>query len=177
MKECQTYKNFESKKMEKEPELTKENSPQGVISRISNRLHNIGCEHQDSELGEELGGMACEIWGVLPMISNEEPKQEKPKRVKVEYVKCEFKFAWEAVKAFEDGEEFHTHFISDGWVAVEHVQQVIPNLQVEKLYRRTETEIDERQEFIERAEELIDISKIAEYSLGKMYDAGCRFTD
>lgn len=73
---------------ENEPELTKDDSPQGVISAISNRLHNIGCEHQDSELGEELGSMACDIWGVLPLISNESIQDKKP-RTKVEYVKVD----------------------------------------------------------------------------------------
>lgn len=43
------------------------------------------------------------------------------------------------------------------------------------LYRKVEVEIDERQEFIERAKGLIDASKDADYSLGNMYDAGCRF--
>ena len=56
---------------EGEPELTREDSPQGIISRISNRLHNMGCEYQNSALGEELGDLACEIWDVLPFIPNE----------------------------------------------------------------------------------------------------------
>ncbi len=109
----------------------------------------------------------------VELVFSEKP-QPQP-RTKVEYVKVEFSHAWEAVKAFEDGEVFHTHFMTDGWVIVEHVQQVIPNLQVEKLYRCIETEITERDEFIDEMPkpdfeawfwELDSVDRDGEYRLG-----------
>ncbi|AUR92768.1 lipocalin family protein [Vibrio phage 1.177.O._10N.286.45.E10] len=106
--------------------------------------------------------------------------EEKPKRVKVSYVNANFSKEWKAVRYYNEvGELFvvdcngnytNVNDISGSWYEV-----VCKNY--DSLFIQIETEIDERQEFIERAEELIDISKIAEYSLGKMYDAGCRFAD
>ena len=85
-----------------------------------------------------------------PVIARNQRKIElsslKPKRTRTEYEKVEFNSAWEAVKAFEDGDVFHTHFISDGWVVVDQVQQVIPNWQLGKLYCKVEKEIDWREE-------------------------------
>lgn len=76
------------------------------------------------------------------------PPLGKPK-FEVEYVKAEFDNAWQAVKAFEDGEELYTYFQVEGWVLVGHAQQVVPNWQVEKLYRRTEKQVDWRDECLE----------------------------
>lgn len=45
----------------------------------------------------------------------------------------------------------------------------------DRIYRKVEKEIDERQEFVERASGLVSKSHAVDYSLGKMYDAGCRF--
>lgn len=100
-------------------------------------------------------------------------EEEKP-RTKVEYVKCEFDSMWEAVKAFEGGEVFHTHFMTDGWVIVEHVQQVIPNLQVEKLYRRIETPMTEREAFVEAALNALDANNdgITETMASMLFDSG-----
>ena len=127
-----------------------------------------GGEFKFGDLVVDLSGVVSKItveWIVNESISEVDRKylilraaalEEKKPRTKVEYVKCEFSHAWEAVKAFEDGEVFHTHFMTDGWVIIEHVQQVIPNLQVEKLYRRIETPITEREAFVEAAIECID---------------------
>jgi hypothetical protein len=100
--------------------------------------------------------------------------EEKKPRTKVEYVKCEFKHAWEAVKAFEDGEVFHTHFMTDGWIIVEHVQQVIPNLQVEKLYRRIETQMNEREAFVGECKKLggLRARDGADEVYGNLFDSG-----
>jgi hypothetical protein len=144
---------------EPEPELTKDDSPQGVISAISNRLHNIGCEHQDSALGEELGSMACDIWGVLPLISNESIQEKKP-RTKIEYVKCEFSHAWEALKSFEEGEELYrdknqtlqtevVEFVKAA--SVGGIGYILTYYKADNLYRRIETPMTEREAFVEAA--------------------------
>ncbi|AUR96131.1 coil containing protein [Vibrio phage 1.216.O._10N.222.55.C12] len=104
--------------------------------------------------------------------------EEKPKRVKVEYVKCEYgDKVSNIVMDFENNEPLCKSVNDEYWTIdeLDDLFQLILNDC--DIYRKVETEIDERQEFIERAEELIDISKTAEYSLGKMYDAGCRFPD
>lgn len=100
--------------------------------------------------------------------------EEKKPRTKVEYVKCEFEFLWEAVKAFEDGEEFYTHFTSDGWVAVKHAQQVIPNLQVDKLYRCIETPMTEREAFVDECKKFggLRARDGADEVYGNLYDSG-----
>lgn len=120
--------------MEKQPELTKENSPQGVVSRISNRLHNIGCEHQNSELGEELGGMACEMWEVLPMISNEEKEEKQP--TEYEYIKVtnsifDLKVEFEAGDLF-----FKSPADSGGYRAIEGEDTLIDEMSYDNVYRR-----------------------------------------
>ena len=73
-------------------------------------------------------------------------------------------------------EEFYTHFdVCNGWVMLlMHVQQVIPNLQVEKLYRRIETEISERDEFIEAVSEILPEfdKRTTPLWIGKLYDSG-----
>tara|TARA_B100001057_G_C22558112_1_gene836142 strand:+ start:118 stop:759 length:642 start_codon:yes stop_codon:yes gene_type:complete len=102
---------------------------------------------------------------------------KKTKRVKVEYVKCEFSREWEAVKHYNEvGELFVTdccgnytnvNDISGAWYEV-----VCKNYM--DLYRRTETEITERDEFIEEACKVsgaVDNSVIADI-IRKLYDSG-----
>lgn len=230
--------------LEEELELTKDDSPQGVISRVSNRLYNMGCEYQDSKLGEELGGMACEIWGVLPLISNESIKEEKPflqtgedfehsktlnfirdrlvevhgepknpdymhklnnaiafvermeepsklcssgagkeeksRCTKVTHEKLSFECAWRAVKAFEDGEKLYTKLSSEEFALIDNAPDVLRYLY--DLHERVETEITEREEFIERCVEVTDDGHGSEslYYQGWfkcLYDNGCRFVD
>jgi len=169
--------------LEKEPELTKENSPQGVISRISNRLHNMSCEYQGSDLGEELEGMACEIWGVLPMISNEEPKQEKPRHVNVEYVKVvdsifNLREEFEKYELYSKADIIFDNCGEDGFVSIHSEIDLAKAIQVDQIYRKVETEIDERQEFIEAACKVVPTTAEEDIKvMGKMFDAGCRFTD
>lgn len=75
-------------------------------------------------------------------------EQEKPKRTKVEYVRVEYNKPWEVIKLYDDG--------------VELFKSASDELQMEKInsialransgydfYRRVETEITERQEFID----------------------------
>ncbi len=159
---------------EKEPELTKDDSPQGVISAISNRLHNMSCEHQDSELGEELGSMACDIWGVLPMISNESIEEEKP-RTKVEYEPCHFADAWEPVKAYCNGDE-----LFDGDKNKVACPEVALNLWIHgNLYRRTKTPMTERELFVDWFESIHEVYVGSEeYDHGQLgeflFDNGCK---
>lgn len=141
---------------EKEPELTKDDSPQGVISAISNRLHNIGCEHQDSELGEELGSMACDIWGVLPLISNESIQEKKP-RTKVEYVKCEFIKLSDAAKAVDGGDIQFNNFgnqpVDDKALALHYY-----NNGTLSFYRRIETQITWKEELYDYLDNSCEMS-------------------
>jgi hypothetical protein len=136
---------------ENEPELTKDDSPQGILSAISNRLHNVGCEHQNLAFGHELSGMACDIWGVLPLISNESIQGKKP-RTEVEYVKCEFDSAWEAVKDFEDGKKLYTKRSHKDYILIDSAPDVLRFLY--DLHKRIETEIDERNAFVDALNDL-----------------------
>ncbi|AZU97809.1 coil containing protein [Vibrio phage LP.2] len=148
-----------SKQLDKEiaemerPELTKEDSPQCVLSRISNRLHNIGCEHQDSELGEELGGMACEMWKVLPMIYNE----EQPKQYKYEQVDAGDKEVWEILKEYGEDSEWYTAPPNEGGVAIPNWFRVAERISMGRdMYRR-----------IELTQEELEAQKVEE--LAKMF--------
>lgn len=156
---------------DKTPELTRDSSPQGVISSISNRLHNMSCEHQDSELGEELGSMACDMWGVLPMISNESIEEEKP-RTKVEYEKCSFECAWHAVKAFEDGEKLYTKRSHKDYILIDNAPDVLRFLY--DLHERIETPMTERELFVEAAGDALPSfdKRTAPLWAGKLYDSG-----
>ncbi|AUR84311.1 hypothetical protein NVP1054O_07 [Vibrio phage 1.054.O._10N.261.52.A1] len=76
----------------------------------------------------------------------------KPKRVKVEYVKVEFSREWEAVKYYNEvGELFVIdccgNYTSVNDISGEWYEVVCKNYM--DLYRRIETEITERDEFIE----------------------------
>ncbi|AUR89595.1 coil containing protein [Vibrio phage 1.127.O._10N.286.52.E12] len=105
--------------------------------------------------------------------------EEKPKRVKVSYVKVKDTGFFDLKDEFQGRAIFFNQSVvsEPDYVTAMDIIELSHHYMQKNLYRRVEKEIDERQEFIERAEELIDISKIAEYSLGKMYDAGCRFAD
>ncbi|AUS01394.1 hypothetical protein NVP1284A_67 [Vibrio phage 1.284.A._10N.286.55.A5] len=153
---------------DKELELTKDDSPQGVISAISNRLHNMGCEHQDSALGEELGSMACDIWGVLPLISNESIEEKKP-RTKVEYGPCHFADAWEPVKAYCNGDE-----LFDGDKNKVACPEVALNLWIHgNLYKCIEAPMTERDEFVEALQSVWIIDGVdGKEQLEKIVDSG-----
>ncbi len=75
--------------------------------------------------------------------------QPKP-RTKAEFVKCEFNHAWEAVKTFEDGEELYTKRSHKDFVLIDNAPDVLRFLY--DLHRKVETEIDERQEFIDECQ-------------------------
>ena len=135
-------------------------------------VDNYNCPDIDDDKRYILRAETLKQKDNIPKIHPDSEFYKKP-RAKVEYVKCEFDSMWEAVKAFEGGEVFHTHFISDGWVIVEHVQQVIPNLQLEKLYRRIETLMTERDELLGALQSVWIIDGIdGKEQLEKIVDSG-----
>lgn len=101
--------------------------------------------HNDSGLEECVSVGACAF---LPI------EQSKPKHTKEEYVKVEFEHAWEAVKAFEEGEVLYTHFQVNRWVTIDNAQQVVPNFQVEKIYRKVVIELSPEEVREQEIEEL-----------------------
>jgi hypothetical protein len=100
----------------------------------------------------------------------------KKPRTKTEFVKCEFECAWHAIKAFEDGEELYTKRSHKDFVLIDNAPDVLRFLY--DLHRKVETEIDERQEFIDTAVELLnrdDHGGEASYYEGwfeSMFDSG-----
>jgi len=108
--------------------------------------------------------------------------EEKPKRVKVSYV--QEKSFKEVLKCAIDGESFYSKdgngefkFDASRLLFVNHngADVDISHLTEHCFYRKVETEIDERQEFIDEALKLYACN--ANEMFGKMYDAGCRFAD
>ena len=104
--------------------------------------------------------------------------EEKEKRVKVEYVKVEFASDKEKAEAFiQGGLRYFTH----GEIKGDMEHDTIPITRLDELlcgngiYRRVETEISERDEFIDRGQSVT--GRLDEISFGRMFDAGCRFAD
>ena len=89
---------------------------------------------------------------VHDLIELHKPKSAiKPKRTKVEYEKCEFNHAWEALKAFEDGDELYrdknqtlqtevVEFIKAA--SVGGIGYILTYYKADNLYRRIETPIE-----------------------------------
>ena len=105
------------------------------------------------------------------------PKQEKTKRVKVEYVKCEFDKVSDLVIACESGETFYCNSSIGGKGKLEMYGAISMHRHSDNLYRKVETEIDERQEFIDFTSEYIknlnpEILKSFEYIARAMFDSG-----
>lgn len=104
-------------------------------------------------------------------------KQFAPKpRTRTEYEKVT-ESIFDLRDEFERGELYCKHEHARECTQITNTQTLAQALHGGYCYRLVEKEIDERQEFIERAKDLIDASKDADYSLGNMYDAGCRFQD
>jgi hypothetical protein len=179
-------------------ELTKEDSPQGVISRIGNRLYNKGCGYQGSELGEELIGMACEMWKILNLISNESitsnsrPLDEldalmSPESLaqakhrakglvgKSEYIKGKYVKVTESIFELEDefkrGELYCGH---DGsYVSISVDNYLADCYSQGKVYRKVIIELTDRELFIHRCKEIWGsdvIPRSLTVIFGKIYD-------
>lgn len=118
------------------------------------------------------------IWD-LNDVRNEVKKylsQQKP-RTKTEFVKCEFDSDIEMAKAFI-GEElfYYTHGkvkqkFEDNLIKVNSIADLVSG---SGIYRKAETEIDERQEFIDVIEEHCHENGfgVNRMFLGSLYDSG-----
>lgn len=98
----------------------------------------------------------------------------KPKRARVEYEKVKFSFAWQAVKAVENGEKLYTKVANGKYVRVTETHDSIRYLY--ELYRKLEVEVNERQEFIdamiqERNKYNLEAGSI-KGMFGSMFDSG-----
>ena len=97
--------------------------------------------------------------------------EEKKPRTKVEYVKCEFDSAWEAVKAFEDGEKLYTKRSHKDYILIDNAPDVLRFLY--DLHERIETPMTEREEFIEVLQELWIIDGVdGQEQMDKIFDSG-----
>ncbi|QZI90984.1 hypothetical protein MYOV024v1_p0059 [Vibrio phage PS34B.2] len=97
-------------------------------------------------------------------------------RTKTEFVKCEFEHAWEAVKAFGEGEKLYTKRSHKDFVLIDNAPDVLRFLY--DLHRKVETEIDEQQEFVDRMLEMLDFNEACDGNkiLSDMYgNFGFRF--
>lgn len=95
--------------------------------------------------------------------------EEKKPRTKVEYVKCEFVTKWEHVKLMEDTGESLFFLPNDEFIEVMTPESAIKKLRKgHELYRRIETEITERDEFIEFVE-----SKCSELNVDGEWSFSC----
>ncbi|CAM0014826.1 hypothetical protein VPHK373_0086 [Vibrio phage K373] len=132
--------------------------------------HNIpkGATHYSNE-NDENYFLWCkvdiygQVWGIVndeSLLATVE-KIQKP-RTNTEFVKVEFEHAWEAVKEFEDGEKLYTKRSHKDFVLIDNAPDVLRFLY--NLHRKVETEIDERQEFIDECQKY--------GSWEAMYDSG-----
>lgn len=88
-----------------------------------------------------------------------ELEKQKP-RTKTEFVKVESDLAWELVKDFEEGVEFYT--CSKGLHTSKNIGNLLSVWCDGDLHRKVETEIDERDEFVEAVESLCNEMGIGE---------------
>jgi len=93
-----------------------------------------------------------------------------PKRMKVEYVKVEDSI-FDLQHDLVDGKLFYQD-TDDSHYPINTERQLVYWFDLDGVYRKVETEIDERQEFIDTAIELIDASKKSDGLLGAMFDSG-----
>ncbi|CAH9016878.1 putative coil containing protein [Vibrio phage 120E34-1] len=97
-------------------------------------------------------------------------------RTNTEFVKVEHNHAWEAVKAFGEGEKLYTKRSHKDFVLIDNAPDVLRFLY--DLHRKVEIEIDERQEFIDRMLEMLDFNEAYDGNkiVSDMYDNfGFRF--
>ena len=97
-----------------------------------------------------------------------------PTRTKVEYV-CIVDSLWNLQGYFEKG-DLYMPVDSEDFRQITRDTEFAEHFLAESLYRRIETPITEREEFIKEACRLIRTSAQEDIDiLGKMFDAGCRF--
>ncbi len=110
--------------------------------------YRVGNEYYDFEFTNEENPFGAKF-----VISERAWMIKKP-RTNTEFVKCVFDSAWHAIKAFEDGDELYTKRSHKDFVLIDNAPDVLRFLY--DLHRKVETEIDERQEFIDAAVELLN---------------------
>ena len=99
-----------------------------------------------------------------------------PKRMKVEYVKVEDSI-FDLQHDLVDGNLFYQG-PNDSHYLINTERHLVYCFDSDCVYRKVETEIDERQEFIEAACKVVPTTAEEDIKvMGKMFDAGCRFTD
>lgn len=101
-------------------------------------------------------------------------------RTKTEFAECEFEKLSDLVLAFESGDELYYEENTTGYkYELDMYGAISMHKHSEKLYRKVETEIDERQEFIEKSEQVLSENTQTDHDIkeacGALYDAGCRF--
>ena len=143
-------------------------------------INNNELATDDSQLKYVESKIRLNAIQALNVIDSAHIEKEKPKRVKVEYVKWNFECAWHAVKAFEDGEKLYTKRSHKDFVLIDSAQDVLRFLY--DLHERIETEIDERQEFIDEVERIgAEVSSDGEWSFAclasVMLDSGFKLVN
>ncbi|AUR87997.1 hypothetical protein NVP1106O_74 [Vibrio phage 1.106.O._10N.286.51.F7] len=102
-------------------------------------------------------------------------------RTKTEFVKCEFDSAWEAIKSYEVNDDLYYCASSTPTyekMKAENMKNLLDYSMPIRLYRKVETEINERQEFIDRVLEMLDFNEAYDGNkiVSDMYDNfGFRF--
>ena len=109
-----------------------------------------------------------------------ELEKQKP-RTKTKFVKVVFEWnAWEYLKAFSeltDSEQWFIKVSDDQYAPIHDWFNVAETIRKHNLiYRKVETEIDERQGFIDTAMGIYNSSnpRIVEHAFGEMFDSGMR---
>lgn len=123
---------------------------------------DAGYEDLPNKVESAIQNYIAEITSLLPEVS-------KPK-MKVEYFKCEFKHAWEAVKAFEELGEFH-QYLPHGYEQITSIECAFDRHLRGNLYRKVETPVtwqSELEEFVNKSPWLTDI-----HNLGDFYPELC----
>ena len=108
-----------------------------------------------------------------------EYSNEKPKRVKVEFVKVEdsifdLREEFEKYELYSKADIIFDGCVEDGFVLIHSEIDLAKATQVDQIYRKVETEIDERQEFIEIAcnEVNATLDSDAAEDFGRLFDSG-----
>tara|TARA_B100001105_G_scaffold124157_1_gene99519 strand:- start:3134 stop:3952 length:819 start_codon:yes stop_codon:yes gene_type:complete len=118
-----------------------------------------------------------ELPDLVDSLINPKP-EEKPKRVKesFERVDCKSIDFWEVAKEYQSKMHIFWKF-SNGSKVVQDLEQLVEQYRKNEIYRRIETEISERDEFIKKVEAIAeDITSDSEWSFAciatAMFDSG-----
>lgn len=137
---------------------------------------DIGCfiSNQTTDIDSEMHILRA---AALKPRDNDYAMSVMEKKVRVEYVKCEYgDKVSNIVMDFENDAPLYK-MVNDEYWTIDELDDLFAIILDggEHIYRRIETEVDERQEFIDESLKLYACN--ANEMFGKMYDAGCRFPD